>query len=178
MVLRATLDIINDGDVNPSMPKIVERSGIPERSIFRYFDDIADLTRQAIAMSFRDVSDLPGLDQIGVGPLEQRIEHIITARLELLERVRYVGRVARMRVFLAPDLNVMLDEVLHLFREAAAEHFEPELSKMSDTDAAMTLDSLTVVMSFESYDVLRRRLDRDLDEITAGWRMAINRLLA
>lgn len=177
MVLRATLDIINEGDVNPSMPKIVERSGIPERSIFRYFDDIADLTRQAVAMAFSDLEDLPGLVRIGLGPLDERIDHFVSTRLELLERVRFVGRVARMRIFLAPDLNVMLDEVLHLFRDLAAEHFAPELSKMTDTDAALTLDSLTTMMSFESFDVWRRRLGRNPDEIAMSWRVAIKRLL-
>lgn len=178
VVLRAALDIINEGDINPSMPKIVERSGIPERSIFRYFDDIADLTTQVIAFARNDLSDLVGLQHIGEGSLEERIASIVDVRVYTLERVRHLSRIARMRVFLAPGLAVILDELLAVLSAEISEHFAPELSAMSEGDAALTVDSLTTLVSFESYDVLRRRLDRPLDHIAATWRRAMERQLS
>jgi AcrR family transcriptional regulator len=177
VVLRATIDIINEGDINPSMPKIVDRSGIPERSIFRYFDDIADLTRQVLGLALRDLADIEGIEQLGVGPLDDRIHSMVAARLELLERVRYIGRVARMRVFLAPDLAIVLDDVLKQLHHDIAEHFAPELSAMSSTESDATVDALTALVSFEGYDVLRRRLERSPDDIAGLWRVAIERLL-
>lgn len=178
VVLRATLDIINEGDTNPSMPKIVERSGIPERSIFRYFDDIADLTTQAIAFARVDLSDLIGLQQVGEGSLDERIESMVDARLRVLERVRYLSRIARMRVFLAPGLAVILDELLEALSAEITEHFATELTALSDADAALTVDSLTTLLAFESYDLLRRRLDRSIDDIAATWRLALKRQLS
>lgn len=178
VVLRATLDIINEGDTNPSMPKIVERSGIPERSIFRYFDDIADLTTQVIAFARDDLSDLVGLQHVGEGSLDERIESMVDTRLRTLERVRHLSRIARMRVFLAPGLAVILDQLLEALTIEVTEHFAPELTAMSDADAALTVDSLTTLVGFESYDVLRRRLDRSLDDIAATWRLALKRQLS
>src|ERR1035438_5413311 len=47
-VVDALLDLYRDGNLRPSTEEIAARSGLSPRSLFRYFDDVDDLTRTAI----------------------------------------------------------------------------------------------------------------------------------
>lgn len=176
-VLRAALDLISEGERNPTMPKIVERSGTPERSIFRYFTDIGDLTQQVVALAVREYGDLEHIDDPGVGPLDDRIDVFVTMRLGVLERIHGLGQVARLRALLSPSIEEALKLSMVRTRRQTEAQFAPELDALSADERTFVLDSVALTVGFENFDVRRRRFDQSFDEIAAGWRDTIRRLL-
>lgn len=178
IVIDAVIDIINEGDTNPSMPKIVERSGIPERSIFRYFDDIADLITQTLARAVGDPVEVQQLDNLGVGSLDERIDSFVESSVAALERFKYMSQVARRRITLAPVLAETLEALIAGLQWTIRQHFATELETMSEDEAARVTDAITVVLSADGFDVLRRRLGKSPDEIADVMRTALARLVA
>ena len=57
-VVDALLAIVADGDLAPSADAVAARAGLSTRSLFRYFDDVDDLCRAAIARQHERVAAL------------------------------------------------------------------------------------------------------------------------
>ena len=57
-VVDAILALFSEGNFEPTSDQIAERAGLSPRSLFRYFDDLEDLNRVAIARQFERVRQL------------------------------------------------------------------------------------------------------------------------
>ena len=176
-MLRSVLDLIDDGELNPKMHQVVERSGTPERTIFRYFTDVGDLTMRAVDLALADIADDIRIEDLGEGPVERRIDDYVRTRLRVLARVHQLGRVARLRVTISPEMDDTIRRLILIQRDQIAQQFAPELDRMEARDGDDALDTITVLTSFESYDVSRRQLGATDDDVARCWTAAIARLL-
>src|ERR1700760_3827228 len=86
-VVDALLELFREGDLNPSVATVAERSGVSLRSVFRYFDDLDEMGRIAILRHTENVQHLFNLEQIGEGDRSDRINRIIESRLRLYDAV-------------------------------------------------------------------------------------------
>ncbi|MCU1374206.1 MAG: putative TetR family transcriptional regulator, partial [Actinomycetia bacterium] len=94
-VLDALVELYRDGNYQPGADEIAARAGISPRSLFRYFDDIDDLTRSAID---RALAGARPLLELGVGadaPTRTKVEHLVAARANLFDATGPAGRAAR-----------------------------------------------------------------------------------
>ena len=176
-VIVALLDLIRDGSFDPGTSEIAERAGVSHRSVFRYFEDLNDLVRAAIDYEIAEVVPMAALPSSGNGPVADRIESLIDSRFRIFDYTAPVARVARARSLAIPAIDKGLMAIGGLYRGQLAGHFEPELSALDKQGSDDLLDAIQVIVSFESFDVLRRRLDRDNDEIRRAWRSALFALL-
>lgn len=176
MVLRGVLDLIEEGELNPTVPMVVERTGIPERSIFRYFDDIADLTMQAVALALGDLGEVDHLPHPGEGPVRARIDEMVELRLTILSKIHSLGRVARLRAAAVRDIDIGLAVVNGLLRDQISRQFGPEVVEMDDRERETALDVATTLLSFEGYDALLRRSGVEQDRIAHTWTAALGML--
>lgn len=154
-VVDALLALYGDGNLDPSSAEIAERAGLSPRSLFRYFDDIDDLCRAAIAEQQRRVEHLFTVDVADGADLETRIAALVEQRVSLFEAITPGASVMRLR---APFQPILTDELAHsrsMLRKQVRTLLADELADL-DADAATALASAAdVLCSFEAHQLMR-----------------------
>lgn len=161
-VVDALLDLYEEGNLAPAADEITARAGLSPRSLYRYFDDIDDLAGTAIAQAHRRVTPLMVVEATPTDPFEDRVRALVEQRSRLFEAVESVALVTRLR---APFSLVVADNLAVArgrLRRQIQNLFTAELRAMPDDLAARRLAAADVLMSFESYRLLRddQRLNR------------------
>lgn len=176
-VIVALLDLIREGHYDPAASEIADRAGVSHRSVFRYFEDLSDLVRAAIDHEVRDTLPLAIIDDIGEGSLDERIDRLIESRLRIFHRTYGIGKVARARALGIPAIDEGLATVAELYRSQLKVHFATELDTFDPEQHDTLIDAVQVVVSFESFDFFRRRLEVDDARLSDSWRFALRRIL-
>lgn len=166
-VVDALLDLYAEGKIRPGAQELADRAGLSRRSVFRYFDDLDDLDRTAIARQQERVRHLVELPGIGEGPLEDRIGRLAAHRVALFSAIAPAARVSRARAAFQAVIGEELAQSRRLFARQIERHFAFELSGMTDDQRAKTAGAADVASSFETYDLLRQAHHMADDEIEA-----------
>ncbi len=161
-VVDAMLELFREGNLRPSADEIAERAGLSPRSLFRYFDDIDDLTGAAVARQQERLRPFVELTVDRSAPLAARAAAVAEQRARLFDAIGHVGRVARLREPFHPLVAEHLTGLRRRLRQQLADAFAPELAAMGAGPAALVLAAADVVCSFEGYQLLRsdQRLGR------------------
>ena len=176
-VITALIELIQEGDLTPTVAKIADRAAVSHRSVFRYFDDLNDLARTAIETEFRKTWPLSVITNVGEGPLDERIDALVTSAVRTLQRTHMLGLVARSRAIDLEEVDRGLTRIYELRLDQVHRHFEPELSQMDETRAETIAVAVTATTGLDSYDVQTRMVGRTPDEIAAMWKTTIHALL-
>ena len=135
---------------------VAERSGVSLRSVYRYFDDLEALARAAIARQTERFAPLAALADDRSGTLDERIDRIIDVRLRLYEAVGATRRAAIQRAASNPILADQLERTRVLLDRQVEALFAPELDALDPAVRATVAPALDLLLTFESYDQLRR----------------------
>lgn len=154
-VVDAMLALIREGNVSPSSSEIADRAGISSRSVFRYFDDIDDLCRTAIARQFDRLRPLLALDLPDDADTATKVQLLAEQRVALFEGMGMVGVVARLRAPTQPLVAAQLAQLRSFLRHQLKRTFADELAAMAAPAAGSVLAVADVVCSFEAYQLLR-----------------------
>jgi len=87
-VVDALLDLYTEGNLRPSTEEIAARSGLSPRSLFRYFDDVDDLTRTAISRIEARAVPLAAIDAEPGESSEVKIKALVDQRFRLFDAGR------------------------------------------------------------------------------------------
>jgi AcrR family transcriptional regulator len=180
LVVDAMLELIDEHQgVEPSVEQVVERSGLSERSIFRYFDGLDDLRLAVITRNFERVERLFAVDHVGEGPLAERVGHFVETRLRLCERMAGVGRVSRRNAASQPVLAAEVARFRELLGRQVRAHFEPEFSaSLSRADATDLEVVIEVLVSFDAWDLMTSGYGRSRTQIRRSWNRALLAVLS
>lgn len=154
-VVDALLALYVEGNLAPSSDEIAARAGLSPRSLFRYFDDLDDLTRVAVARHLERVEPLARID---VGPsasFDDRVAALVDARVRTFEFVAPVARVARWRALMQPVVAEQVEMGRRLLRRQALELFAPELAACSPERRERVAALVDVLLSLEVTMLLR-----------------------
>lgn len=124
-VVEALLDLYREGNLRPSTEEIAARSGLSPRSLFRYFDDVDDLTRTAVRHQHERAQHLV---PVGAGPdepLARRVDTLVAQRFRLFATVGNAAAVARLRAPFQPVLDLEVRRNRAFLRGQIAELFAP-----------------------------------------------------
>ena len=174
-VVEALLALVDDGELDPTIARVAEAAGLSARSVFRYFDDVDDLVREAIRRQQQRLAPLaarhvdPDLD------LAARIEDFVRQRIDLLDAMGNVGRVARLRAPIQPLVAGELARIRSRLTEQVRTAFAAELD--SAPESHLLVPAIDVACSFEAYESLVRHHGLDREEATSSMVMALARLL-
>jgi AcrR family transcriptional regulator len=165
-VVDALLEIYREGELQPSVATVAERSGVSHRSVFRYFEDLDELHRVTVERHYRAVSEYLRISEIGRGPLDERIDAIVENRLALYDIAASVARVGHM---LAPTQPVLAENISQMAAMAVsqiAQHFATELETGPAGEREAVEEAAAVMLSMDSMEVLRhhRGLTREQAE--------------
>ena len=175
-VIDAFFALLAEGHLPPTTDAIIERSGVSLSSVFRYFDSIEDLQRQAIDTHFAHHAALFHLPDQHDAPTRERIQGLVSARLLLYDTTAPVARLARAR---APENEVIratLHEVRARLSDQVAAHLAPELAPLPPAGADDLVAVVAALTSFETWDLL---IDagRTRRQIQRAWIAALRALL-
>lgn len=176
-VVDAMLQLYASGNLDPSSDVIAERAGLSPRSLFRYFDDIDDLVRVAVARHHERVVPLAELNTTTTAPLAERVERLVTQRLRMWDAIASVGTVARLRAPFQPLIALELTNARGFWREQVRELFEPELEALGEPTASHIVATIDVLTSFESMQLLRDDQQLSLTAIADTLRHAVAALV-
>ncbi len=176
-VISALLAMIREGDLHPGAAEIAERAGVSHRSIFRYFDDLDDLVRTAIDQAFQDAAPLSVVPDIGHGPLAERIERFVDARLELFAFVDGTMQLARTRAYSIPSIDGEIAVIAEQFRVQIGEHFTTEFGAVEEPARGFLVDAVLVLTSYDSYTIHLRLLGSSIERIRTAWTTGLTALL-
>jgi TetR/AcrR family transcriptional regulator of autoinduction and epiphytic fitness len=156
-VVDALLDLYADGNLRPSTEEIAARSGLSPRSLFRYFEDVDDLTRTAISrIEGRAVSLVP-IDAEPRSELAVKVTALVEQRFRLFGAVGNAAAVSRLRSPFQPMLAERLTTNRSFLRHQIEALFAPELVHIGRVDRSsrtQALGAADVMCSFEAYQLL------------------------
>lgn len=153
-VVGAMLDLYREGTLRPSSAEVAERAGLSPRSLFRYFEDVDDLCRAAIA---RHVERIRPLNELTVDPGDPpavKATALAAQRVQVFGAIGSVGVAARLQAPFHDVIQAELTVVRRTWRQQVSELFAAELADLGPA-AAAALAAADVLCSFESYLLLR-----------------------
>jgi AcrR family transcriptional regulator len=153
-VVDALLELYRTGNLRPSTEEIAARSGLSPRSLFRYFDDVDDLTRTAIARVEHQALALVPIDTDPDADLAVKAKALADQRFRLFDAVGQAAAVSRLRSPFQPILAAELTRNRAFLRKQIGSLFAPELGALGTARAATVLAAADVLCSFESYVLL------------------------
>jgi AcrR family transcriptional regulator len=176
-VVEALLDLYRDGNLRPSTEEIAARSGLSPRSLFRYFEDVDDLTRSAVMRQEARAMPLVAVDAGPEETLEQRIDALVEQRFRLFDAVGHAAAVTRLRAPFQPLLAAELSQNRRFLRSQVSSLFAPELTGMDQRSSASVLAAIDILTSFESYQLLIEDRSMESSEARTAVADALSALL-
>ena len=153
-VLDALIELADESNDEPTIERIAERAGVSYRSVYRYFDDRTDLMLSAITRVMGNLWSIFDVENLGHGPLDERIEQLITVRVAAYRKLAPLARTAVHRRANEPAVAEGYDRVREYLREQLAQQFEPELAAVAVPESKLVLAALDTMFQFESLDYL------------------------
>jgi AcrR family transcriptional regulator len=177
-VVDAVLGLIDEGHLEPGVDQITDRSGVSPRSIFRYFDGLDDLRADVIRRQFERMAPLAVVSRLGQGPLEERIERLVDARLALFEAIRGPARAARLRAAALPAVADGRQAAQALLDDQVRAHFARELRDARPKEADDLAALVGVLLSFDAWEVITAVQGRTRAQVRRAWIRGLGALLA
>ena len=174
--IDAFIDLVLEGHLPPTSDQVARRAGISMATLFRYFEKLDDLRRDAAARTLERFP-LFQIPEIGLGPRDDRIERFAAVRVAPWEEIHLLARLQRSTTLKDPGAAAMVDFGRRAMADQVREHFSPELRGLTAAkreDAVATIASLT---SVESWEQFRNGSGRSPIQTRRAWCRAIDRIL-
>lgn len=148
-IVAALLELIGEGVLSPTAQQVAERADVGVRTVFRHFSDMETLF---VAMNERLEQMVASyfVAEKQTGPLNDRVDALLTRRVELLERIAPYLRSSALQRARSAFLQAQHDRNVRLFRRDIL-RWLPEL----ETDDALLSAGLELALSFEAWERLR-----------------------
>lgn len=156
---------------------LAKEAGISTSSLFRYFDGLDDLFRQAAARFYVEHVDLFEASPPVDADRSERIAQFVDLRLRAVGTLSLWVKRAEAAVLDHPELGTVLEDLRARTAEQVAIFFAPELDVLSPArraDLVATIDSAVSVLAGR---VMVEVHDRSEAQIRRAWRAALAALL-
>lgn len=175
--IDALIDLIEAGDMFPTMAEIADRSGVSHRSVFRYFEHREELFGQAVLRAFGRYAPLTAIRSYGRGPFEDRVQALVEQRLALYAAIAPVTRAIKLRPHLSDSFANVVGSGFAPLRTQLEVQFAPELEQRPEGDRDHLVSALDVMLSFDGYELLTRVQGRPVDEVGRVWRTGVSAMV-
>jgi AcrR family transcriptional regulator len=153
-VVDSLLELVREGDVRPTAPRIAARAGVSLRSVFQHF---ADRETLIMAAALRQEEEITGMVRRlpADGALDKRIESFVSQRSRVLEAVAPVRRASLAHEQQSPAVRASRDRMTQTARQEVARLFEPELDRLDSAEKRELLDALDAATQWGMWEQLR-----------------------
>jgi TetR/AcrR family transcriptional regulator of autoinduction and epiphytic fitness len=175
-LVDATIELVEEGDLRPTAPRIAERAGVSVRSVFQHFDDLETLFS---AMGARVVERLTTLIRPidPSAPLARRVDEFVRQRCEVQEAVTPINRAAILQQPTSGTIDRQFRDG-HSFSSAhLAEVFATEIEAAGPAGGAL-YEALVVACCWPAWNLLRTLERRTVEEATGSVAAMVRLILA
>ena len=176
-VSDAVIDLVVEGNTDPTSEQVAKRAGVSVASLFRYFETLRELRQETLRRYFKRYDHLFQIPDITESTLEHRTQVLVNRRAKLYETTEPMCHQARRRAPDFPDLDEELHSVRAMQADQVRQCFAYELEALSPSardDLVATINTLT---SFESWDQIVHDHNRTPQQVRRTWTTALHRLL-
>ena len=153
-VAEALIELLREGDPEPTARAVAQRAGVSLRLVFHHFAEMDDLYHYVAALVLR--RQWAGMPRIsGKVALATRLDRTVAHRAALYEDIAPVRRALMRRVATAPGVSDAIAASDGLLLEGLKGTFAPELEALPEGLRAVQLDALDTASSWEAWDRLR-----------------------
>jgi AcrR family transcriptional regulator len=175
-IVDALLELLEEGDLQPTANRIAERAGISLRLIYHHFGDLEALFHAAamrqgertIAMTSPIPAELP---------FGERLDLFVKQRSEILEWMTPVRRASLLQEPFSEELRRARDTGVAIGEEHTARVFAEELALFPKESRPAARAAVATASGWAFWDALRIS-GRSFDESAATMRYALEALLA
>jgi AcrR family transcriptional regulator len=174
-IVDALLELLQEGDLQPTANRIADRAGISLRLIYHHFGDLEALFHAAalrqgertVLMTVPIPSDLP---------FGERLDLFVDQRAEILEWMTPVRRASLLQEPFSDELRRARDAGMTIGEEHAARLFAEELALIPRPDRPAVRAALGAASGWSFWDALRVS-GRSIDDSRAAMRCTLRALL-
>lgn len=177
-VMNAIFELIQEGNLMPSVEQVGARAEVSVATIFRYYGSLDELSRHLHALFEERFSGLFVIPQQGEGTQEKRVTRFCDARLNLYEAIWPFIRFMAIRITEHPHAAKNLQRIRDILAKQAKEQFKPELRQTGAAGAQNLTASIDALTSPESWALMQEAHARSKAQIKRAWTSALLALLA
>ena len=168
-VVDAAFELLLAGRHPLGVDDVASAAGVSAASVFRYFDGLADLQRQAVERFLDAYGPDLATEEVGDGPRADRLARLVRRRLDLYERAGPILAAGRSLALQHDVLADAVDRSRALRAEQVRAALAPELEPASAARSADLVATVDAVIAPEAWDLLRRFHDRSREQIRRSW---------
>jgi AcrR family transcriptional regulator len=162
-IADALLDLLTEGNLQPTAREIAGRANVSLRSVYVHFDDLEDLYCVVANRQFTRVA--PMLEPVPVdGPLRDRVDALMRRRTRLYTHFGAVGRATERQAPFSPTLGRIVRESHERSRRELERVFAKELAAMTESQRASLLAVVDVLAGPRAWEAMRDTHGLDVDE--------------
>lgn len=176
-VSDAVIDLVVEGNADPTAEQVAKRAGVSVASLFRYFETLKELRQETLRRYFKRYDHLFQLPDITESTLEHRTQVLVNCRAKLYETTEPMCRQARRRAPDFPDLDEELHSVRAMQADQIRQCFAYELEALSPSARDDLVATISTLTSFESWDQIVHDHNRTPRQVRRTWVTALHRLL-
>lgn len=176
LIIEAYLDLLKLAPGTPTAAQIAARAGYSVRSIFERFSDLDALGLAAMEYALA-VGQAEAVARDVDGDRPTRIRSHVETRAYATEKWLPLWRILIRTQDKMPDLKSRIALARQGNLERLKLMYRPELSTLEAPARAQLLVALVVLISFESWDLMRDHFGLPPEEARDVWRSAIDRML-
>jgi len=148
------LDLIEEGDLQPTAPRIAERAGVALRTVFHHFEDLEALFAVAAQRQMqRHLSNMPQVRR--EGPLADRIDALVASRSAALEAISPVRRSGLLSEPFSRVIAKHLAWIRGRGQREIERVFAPELESLRPVVRREVIEGMTAAASWSTWEALR-----------------------
>lgn len=175
--LDAFIDLVLEHGEHPRPEEVAACAEVSIASLYRYFADLDELRRDAVARLIERFPDLFLIPKIGTGGRDQRIASFTASRFALHETLHRFQLLSRAMSRTDPAATSHVDAARAAMADQIQRHFDAELETLSPTRREDTVAAIAALTSVESWEQFRRSHRRTPAQTRRAWTRAIDRLL-
>jgi AcrR family transcriptional regulator len=178
-ICEACLDLVQEGELQPSADQIAERSGVSRRSIFNHFADLAELYDAVVEVGMQRCAPL--LEEISERePVSHRVERLVHARSRFLEVTAAFTRALTAQALVGPAADQarrVSKNALRLQHQDVERLFQRELVGLPPQERAEILEAMSAAMSPLLWEHLRRSRGNSISRARAVMKRTLMSIL-
>ena len=177
-VIDAVFALVRDGKVPPTVEDVAERAGVSVSSVFRNFDGLDDMQRQAFDVFQERYAQLFESVTSSAMPRPERVTAHVRSRLALYDAAGPMMHVARQRALDYLPMAEGVGRSRSRLADQTRQHFGPEAAFLTPAEAANLLSVIDSMTSPDAYEVMGAANGRSHRQIGRAWTVALDALLA
>ncbi|WP_148288749.1 TetR/AcrR family transcriptional regulator [Ilumatobacter nonamiensis] len=175
-VIDAMFSLVQEGELPPTVEDVAARAGVSVSSVFRNFDGLPDLQRQALDSFESRFEHLFVVDD-AASDRDVRVRSHVSARVELCEQAGGLIRIARARSLDHDTILAGASRLRSRMADQTRQRFASEVSALPRVAGSNLVALIDGITSPEMFELMTSVHSRSPRQVTTSWVMALDALL-